>query len=152
MPKALKGYVKSKLEFIRSFVCAKGNFEIEGKKYTGNFLFDTGSDQAIILDSAWVSKQNFPKNLKLIKTITIHDPRGAKYETKVVLSPNFKLNNFQLSNIPTYLLGSKNPAGFEINDLGNDLLKRFNMILDFKNDNLYLKPNKLFNVQYKNNS
>jgi hypothetical protein len=151
LPKALKGYVRSKLNFMHSFVCATGSFEIDHKKYTGNFILDTGSDQAIILDSAWVSAQNFPANLPLIKTSVIKDPRGVKYETKIVRSPLFNINGFALTGIPTYLLGGKNPAGFMVNDLGNDLLKRFNIILDFKNDYLYLKPNKLMGVPYREN-
>lgn len=152
LPKVLKGYVKSKLEFIRSFVCAQGAFEIENKKYAGNFLFDTGSDQAIILDSTWISRQHFLKNLKLIRSSVLQDPRGVKYETKVVLAPLLKISSFGLTNIPALILGSKNPVGFEINYLGNDLLKRFNMILDFKNDYLYLKPNKLMSVKYRGDS
>ena len=32
LPHDLKGYTKSKLEFIRSFICAKGTFLIDGKK------------------------------------------------------------------------------------------------------------------------
>jgi hypothetical protein len=147
-----KGYVRSKLEIIRSFVTAKGSFEIEHKKYTGSFLFDTGSDQAVLLDSTWVSQQNFPSNLKLLSSTPIYDPRGVKYETKVVLVPALKINGFELTNIPTFMLGSKNPVGFTINYLGDDLLKRFNMILDFKNDYLYLKPNKLINIKYRGNS
>ena len=152
LPKALKGYVKSKLEFVRSFVCAKGSFEIENKKYPGDFLFDTGSDQAAIIDSTWASRLHFPANLTLIKSSVLRDPRGVEYKTKVVLAPLLNINHFELTNIPTLVLGSKNPAGFEINDLGNDLLKRFNMILDFKNDCLYLKPNKLMGVKYRANS
>ena len=152
LPKALKGYVRSKLNFMHSFVCATGSFEIGHKKYTGNFILDTGSDQAIILDSAWASEQNFPANLPLIKTSVLRDPRGVKYETKIVRSPLLKINGFSLPNIPTYLLGGKNPVGFQVNDLGNDLLKRFNIILDFKNDYLYLKPNKLMSVPYRENA
>lgn len=152
MPKDLKGYVRTKLEFIRSFVCTKGIFEMGDKKYAGDFLMDTGSDQAIILDSAWTARQNFTEGLKLIKSSTIRDPRGVKYETKLVLAPQIKVSDFSLSNIPTLVLGGKNPTGFEINFLGNDLLKRFNMILDFKNDYLYLKPNQLMNSKYRGNS
>jgi hypothetical protein len=152
LSKVLKGYVKSKMKFIHSFVCVKATFEIENKKYSGDFLLDTGSDQAIILDSTWAGRQNFPKNLKLIKSSVLRDPRGVKYETKIVLSPLLRINTFELTNIPTYVLGSKNPTGFEINYLGNDLLKRFNIILDFKNDCLYLKPNKLISLEYRENS
>ncbi|TWI98142.1 hypothetical protein JN11_03221 [Mucilaginibacter frigoritolerans] len=150
--KISKAYVKSKMEFIRSFGYIKGTFYINSKKYTGNFIMDTGSDQAIILDSTWVSQQNFSKSLKLIKLTVLRDPRGVKYETKTVLSPLFKIDNFQLTDIPTLILSGKNPLGFEINYLGNDLLKRFNIILDFKNDYLYLKPNSLMNLKYKGNS
>ncbi|WP_154402429.1 hypothetical protein [Mucilaginibacter endophyticus] len=142
-PKDLKGYERSKIGFIKSFPYATGTFEIAGKKYTGNFTMDTGSDQSLILDSAWVAKNNFPTDLKLIKSSTISDPRGVKYEMKIVEAPLFRLNGFPTANIPTLILSNKNPLGFEINYLGNGLLKRFNMILDFKNDYLYLKPNKL---------
>ncbi|NHA07480.1 hypothetical protein G7092_27015 [Mucilaginibacter sp. HC2] len=147
-----KGYVRSKLQIVHSFVIAKANFEIEKKKYFGDFLFDTGSNTAIILDSAWISKQNFPRNLKLIKSLVLHNPKGVAFETKVVLAPLLTINSFELNNIPTLILGSKNPAGFEINNFGNEFLKRFNMILDFKNDYLYLKPNKLANIKYRENS
>jgi len=152
LPKALKGYVRSKMEFARSFPYIKGTFEVANKKYTGNFLMDTGSDEAIILDSAWVSEQNFPHDLKLIRSLVVRDPRGVKYETRVVLFPYFKVNGFGVANTPTLLLGSKNPVGFGINFLGNDLLKRFNMILDFENDYVYLKPNKFRSVKYKEGS
>lgn len=152
LPKISKEYIKSKMEFIRSFGCIKGAFYVDGKIYTGNFIMDTGSDQAIILDSAWASQQNFIENLKLIKLTVLRDPRGVKYETKTVLWPMFKIDNFQFSNIPTLVLSGKNPLGFEINYLGNDLLKRLNIILDFKNDFIYLKPNKLMNLKYKGNS
>jgi hypothetical protein len=152
LPESLKGYRKLKLEFIHSFVCIKGSFEIEDKKYTGNFLLDTGSDQAIILDSGWAAKQNFPSNLKLIKSSVLKDPRGVQYESKTVLAPVFKINNYPLKGIPTLVLGTRNPTGFEINYLGNDLLKRFNIILDFTNDYLYLEPNKLINLPYRGNS
>lgn len=142
-PKNLKGYKRSKIGFIHSFPYVTGTFEIGGKKYTGNFSMDTGSEQSLILDSGWVAKNNFPTDLKLIKSSTISDPRGIKYEIKIVEAPLFRLNGFMVPNVPTLILSSKNPMGFEINYLGNGLLKRFNMILDFKNDYLYLKPNKL---------
>jgi len=64
LPNKLKGYAKSKLNFRNSFIIAKGNFEIGKNKYPGNFLMDTGADQAIILDSAWAASRNFAADLK----------------------------------------------------------------------------------------
>ncbi len=149
MPKSLKGYVKSKMDFTRSFPHIKGTFEIAGKQCSGDFMMDSGSAEAMILDSAWAARQNFANGLKLIRSTTLSDPRSVKYEIKIVEAPNMALNGFGLTNIPAIILAGKNPMGFSINYLGNDVLKRFNMILDFKNDYLYLKPNKLMGVKYK---
>ena len=148
LPAGLRGYTRSRMEFIRSFVCAKGTFRIRNKKYEGTFMFDTGSDQAIIVDSSWASREHLPRDLPVIKTTVLHDPRGVSYETRTVLVPAVTLNGFTQTRVPTLLLGSKNPVGFEVNYFGNDFLKRFNIIFDFKTDYLYIKPNKWMNVKY----
>ncbi len=152
LPITAKTFFKSPLFFMRSFVCAKGAFVIANKKYTGTFLLDTGSDRAMILDSAWASNQAFPNNLPLLSSTVVSDPRGAQYKTKTVEAPQFTINQCTLNNIPAMMLSNKNPLNFEVNYLGNDLLKRFNILLDFKNDNLYLKPNRLKDVPYRTNS
>ncbi len=151
-PRRLKGYAKSPLKFIRSSVCITGEIPINNKLYTGDFMLDSGSDMALILDSTWATNQQFPMDLPLIKTKKFSDPRGVVYETKTVRLPLIRLHPFSLENVPTTLLGSKNPAGFSINFLGNEVLKRFNTILDFKHDCIYLKPNKLIHLGYKENS
>ena len=152
LPKKLKGYNKSEMKFIRSFVCIKSILEVNDKKFEGNFLFDTGSDQAMILDSSWVARNNFPTDLTLIKMSSFRDPRGNKYENKIVQTPQLCINGFTLTNIPATMMGSKKPLDFVINYFGNGVLKRFNTILDFKNDYIYLKPNKLMNALYRENS
>jgi hypothetical protein len=73
--------------------------------YTGDFLFDTGSDLAMILDSLWMRNQQFPRNLKVIKTLTFSDGAGRKYESSVVWLPSLSLNGFVLDTIPTSPLG-----------------------------------------------
>jgi hypothetical protein len=148
LPGGLKGYSRSAMEFIRSFACARGTFKIGHQTYEGMFMFDTGSDQAVIVDSTWAARAGLPKDLKLIKTTVLHDPRGVRYESRTVLVPAITLNGFTQTNVPTLLLGSKNPVDFEVNYFGNDFLKRFNIIFDFKTDRLYVKPNTLMDVKY----
>ena len=151
LPKKLIGYNKSEMKFIRSFVCIKSILEVCNKKHEGNFIFDTGSDQAMILDSSWVARNNFPTDLKFIKMTSFRDPRGNKYESKVVQTPQLSINGFTLTNIPATLMGSKKDLDFKVNTFGNGILKKFNTILDFKNDYIYLKPNKLINSVYREN-
>ncbi|MBE9584358.1 hypothetical protein IM792_07860 [Mucilaginibacter sp. JRF] len=149
LPAYLTGYDKLKLKFIRSFVCVGGTFLINGKRYAGDFLMDTGSDRAMILDSGWISRNNFPQNLKVAKLLEATDPRGNKYPVKTVFTPVYQLGKFRLDNVPALMLTGKNPVGFEMNYLGNDLLKRFNLVFDFQHDLLYLKPNTLITSDYR---
>ncbi|QKJ29752.1 hypothetical protein HQ865_08265 [Mucilaginibacter mali] len=154
LAKIPKGYQRSKLIFNRSNALVRGSFKIDGKVYTGNFSMDTGSETAMIVDSGWVGKQHLPVDrLKLIKSMTFSDPQNRTFQSNVVLTPSYTINNFPLGNVPALILSSKiNPAGYELNFLGNDLLKRFNMLLDLKNDFIYLKPNHLIDVKYKQSS
>ncbi len=149
VPKKVKTYTKSELVFIRSYPCIKGVLDIKNKQYTGDFILDTGADNALFLDSIWAAHQHFPTDLPVLKTTKFKDPRGVVYENKLVNLPMLKLSDFDLPNVPTTLLSSKNPTGFSINLLGNDVLKRFNTIIDFKNDCIYLKPNKLREMPYR---
>ncbi len=147
--KQLKGYTKRVLTFVRSFPCVKMAVVLNNVKHEGLFSLDTGADSAMVLDSNWVNKQHFTTQMSLIKTIILKDPRGNKYETKVVNCPKVMLANQSLTNVPISILGTKNPVGFELNYLGNDLLKRFNTILDLRTDCIYFKANSLLNVPYK---
>ena len=151
-PRGLRGYTRTPLQFIRSYVCIKGSFTKENKKYSGDFMLDTGSDQAVIVDSTWASRGDFPRDLRLLRTSVLKDPRGAQYMTRVVLAPKLRIDKYALDSVPTMVLGSLNPTHMELNLFGNDLLKRFNIILDLQHDYLYLKPNKLMGVRYREQS
>jgi hypothetical protein len=152
LPKRRQGYLKADIKFIQSLFCVEATINIDSKSYTGDFLFDTGSDLAMILDSLWMSKQQFPTNLTVLKKMSFSDGAGRRYETSLVTVPTLSLNGFVLDSIPTSLLGYKSPVGFQMNYFGNDLLKRFNLIIDLKNDHIYLKPNGLVSVPYINRS
>jgi hypothetical protein len=152
LPKHLKSYQQSDIEFQRSFVCINGSIAVKQQQFKGLFLVDTGSDQALLLDSIWVKQVGFPTDLPFVKSTTFYNPRGVKFESRTVLCPNLTLNTHALSGIPATLLGSVNPAGISVNFLGNDVMKRFNAIFDFKNDRVYLKPNKLAALPYKDGS
>jgi hypothetical protein len=152
LPKTAKAYTKADLVFLRSFACIKGRLQVNDKTFFGYFLLDSGSDKAMILDSMWRVHNNFPKDLKVLKTSKFRNPRGEVFESKSVVCPALFLHNLPVSNVPTTLLGSKNPVDFELNFLGNDVLRRFNTILDFQKDRVYLKPNHLINEPFSENS
>ena len=151
LPKNLKGYTKAPVTFIHSDLTVKASVQINNQTYTGDFMLDNGSEQAMVLDSAFAARANL-NSLKVIRSTTLHDATGRKYETKNIQVPLFSINQHMLNNVPASVLNYKSPTGYEVSFIGNDLFKRFNMILDLKNDNIYLKPNKLTAVKYRADS
>lgn len=149
LPLHAKQYAKSNIHFIQSLFCVQASIQLAGKNYTGDFLFDSGSDLAMILDSTWMSLNQFPDDQKIIRKSSLSDGGGRKYETTIVLMPRVNVNGFVVENIPTSKLGFKSPVGYQINYFGNEFLKRFNTIIDLKNDCVYLKPNHLYNIAFK---
>ncbi|MBL7816963.1 MAG: hypothetical protein JNL70_18210 [Saprospiraceae bacterium] len=149
LPRISKGYIKSEVAFLRSFPCINGSISIKNNVCKGDFLLDTGADMAMLIDSIWAEKQGFPKDLPLLKVTSFKNPRGVVFEQKTVVSPLLNIQNSSFVDVPTTLLGANNPAGISVNFLGNDVLKRFNTILDLQKDYIYLKPNKLFSLPFK---
>ncbi len=149
---AVRGYTKTKLLFRRSFLCVQAALHVGNRAYPGEFLLDTGASAAVIVDSSWVSQQQFPRTLPLLKTVVLQDPRGEKLETRVVQAPAFSLGPYQLSAVPTHVFLRASPTRFAINNLGNELLKRFNLIIDLQRDVLYLKPNKLWALPFRDHA
>lgn len=142
VPRQLKGYKRSKLIFIRSFPCVAATFIVEGKDYSGDFLLDTGTDQGVLIDSLWAAQNHFPNNLPVISTKIFQDPRGRSFTSRKVTVPAIRVNGFATTQVAALLLGDQNPVGFPVNYLGNGVLKHFDLIVDFQQDELYLRPNK----------
>jgi hypothetical protein len=128
--------------------CIEGTLEVQGKKYQNRFLFDNGYQRTIMLDTTLLARQNFPGDLKAIKKTIMQNGQGKEFPVVTVNNEKLILGNSSLLNIPAQKLATANPAGFPVHILGNEVLKRFNTILDFQKNHIYLKPNKLMYLPY----
>ena len=148
LPKIDEGYAKLKLEHIYNSFCIEAELQIKNKKFKNRFLFDTGYQRTIMLDTALVDEQNYPKDLPIIKKVMMRN--GAGVELPVITFNNEKLNigNSTLFDIPVQLLNNQQVVKYKAHILGNEVLKRFNTIYDFHKDVVYLKPNSLANLEY----
>lgn len=146
---SIEGYSQSSLEEINGLLCFRGSVNAENEDYEGLFLFDTGYQRALLLDSAVMDSQAFPKaKLPVIKTNQLRNGAGKVFVTKVVSIPKLEVGGQEVNDIPTQLLNTPNPAQFRTHILGNELMKRFNTVIDFRKQQIYLKPNHLANEPY----
>lgn len=126
-----------------------------GEKITGSFLIDTGASTSLILTTPFVNRhkllKKFDKKLK-------HSSQGltsSKVTDFKARLKGMKVGDFNFSNVPVNL--SRATGGLLASDkidgiLGNAILKRFNLILDYSNQKLILEPNHYFKHAFKVNS
>ncbi|KAF2517146.1 hypothetical protein [Flavobacterium foetidum] len=149
LSKISKKYQKLDIEYTHTLFCINGELQVKQNKYIGRFLFDNGYQRTIMLDDEWMKEQKYPKDqLTVIKKVIMKNGAGKEIPVLTVLNDFLKLGQYSLAAIPVQLLSGNNPARFKTHILGNEVLKRFNTILDFQHNAVYLKPNHLWNEPY----
>jgi len=145
-----KAYEKLNLTFYDKLFFVETTIQQGAVKNKDWFLFDTGYQRTVMLDGPLLREQKFPTDkMKVIKKVMM---RGAKGNEIPVVTANLEtlsLGKYSLNNIPAQLLSESRPVNDKkMNILGNEILKRFNVFLDFQTNTVYIKPNTLFNEGY----
>lgn len=144
-----KAYSRFKIEYIHTLFCIQAELQIANKKYPNRFLFDNGYQRTIMLDTALMKEQQFPQDLPVIKKTVMRNREGQAFPVITVNNERLNLGKLSLYNVAAQLLTTGNPVPFKTHILGNEVLKRFNTLLDFQHHLVYLKPNSLANLAYK---
>lgn len=115
-----------------------------------SFLFDTGYQRTAMLDNDLLQKSGLPvAQMEEIKRVIM---KGAQGNEIPVITSNLEkltIGDYTLQNVPVQqITGNKPMRGRDIHILGNEVLKRFNTFLDFTNKVIYMKPNKLYDMEY----
>lgn len=143
-------YTKLAIKFFDNVFSVESIISQSGIEIKDRFLFDTGYQRTAMLDNDLLNAEKFPiEKMKEIKRVIM---KGAQGNEIPVFTSNLEkliIGDYELKNVPIQKLTSYKPLkGTNIHILGNEVLKRFNTILDFQNNIVYLKKNKLYNVEY----
>jgi hypothetical protein len=122
----------------------------EKEKIKGKVLFDTGAALSLMLNVPFIEENGIETKLKSIEVL--------EKETKS-LNGNFKaskgelsslaLNGFNFHKVEVFLPSKDLKSGVSVMQgylgiLGNEIIKQFNWIIDYKAMKMYMKPNGLF--------
>lgn len=118
------------------------------KKYSSWFLFDTGSKYGLSVNSSFAVENNLYGTMESIGTRRGKGTDGVIIKSETVLLQSLLIGDFELSKIPIDIEIVSSAGGLKYGILGNDILKRFNTIIDYQNGKVYLKTNKLINESY----
>lgn len=144
-----KDYTKHKMEIFNGSPFIEATLIVGDKQVTDWFLFDSGFNGSLILSNHLAVKNGLIGTMRIVgKGITIGSGGGEK-KIQSVLVPKMLIGNYEVKDIRA-AMNADQPDDVPHDDiLGNELLKRFNVVLDFRNKNIYLKPNSLFKATMK---
>ncbi|HVM87445.1 MAG TPA: aspartyl protease family protein [Puia sp.] len=114
---------------------------------TARFYFDTGAGLCLLLSNDFVTDSSFFANKKKKPVETLAQGLGGKMTMRQTTMKDFKLGPYKFRNVPAYIFDDEynitsypSLAGL----IGNDLLRRFNVILNYARREIYLMPNSHF--------
>lgn len=138
-----KGYYKYPIQYTYGLFSININYSIEPNiNYNSKFMIDTGFQKNIVFDQKKLEELNFSPNIaKINKSSFLTNSRGHKIELKNINTLSLSLGN-GVDNIESLLLNTNeipNPAHYNTHILGNEILKNYQLIFDFQNNNMYIK-------------
>jgi hypothetical protein len=131
LPAYLRDFKKQAVFYEQDRPKIKADIIQNGKKYSFWFLFDTGRDGTMLIGEDFTSQF---KNWENLKELQVLNGRKIVRLDAIIAEIEFK-------DIVTNAADPSNPQG-RPTLFGNQLLNHFNVILDNRKGEIYLKPNK----------
>ncbi len=147
MPEVDKSYERLVIDVDDGVMFVEGIVRVGTREMTNRFLVHTGFGGTILLDDKFVAAHILIGELKTLGEKQLRDSLGNVLTTKKVALPALRFGRTEFSEVPVGLFdGALGRQKMSV--VGGDLLKRFNMLIDLQQGQLYLKPNKLFDVPF----
>lgn len=118
----------------------------EKKTVVSRFYFDTGAGLCTLLSTDFISDSlQFNSKKKIFHTQA--EGLGGKAEMRITVIRELRLGPYKFKKVPSYIFNDEyNVTSYPYlaGLIGNDLLRRFNLTLNYEKKELYLVPNTHF--------
>ncbi len=116
------------------------------KKFSHNFYFDTGAGLCFLMSDQYASDSAvlLPKRKPLL---TQAEGMVGRLQMRLTVIKELKIGPYRFRNVPTYLYKDDfNVTSYPFAGglIGNELLRRFNMTINYGQREIFLQPNKHF--------
>jgi len=115
-----------------------------------NFYFDTGAGLCLLMSEKFAKDSGILLNRRR-PVVTQAEGMGGKLQMRLTIIKEVKIGPYRFRSVPTYLYKDDyNVTAYPFTGglLGNDLLRRFNMTINYPNREIHLQPNSHFNEDF----
>ena len=115
----------------------------DAETINSRFLYDMGAGVCMLLTKDFVNDSNFISK-KRKRWIKEGEGLGGKIDMELTVIKEVKLGPYRFRNVPVYIFDDVNNVTsypYLGGLIGNDILRRFNIILNYEKSDIYLIPN-----------
>ncbi len=120
------------------------------KTIYSRFLYDMGAGLCMLLSKEFAEDSNFlsKKRKRFIKE---GEGLGGKIDMELMVMREVKIGPYKFRNVPTFIFDDENNVTsypYMGGLIGNDILRRFNIILNYAKGDIFIIPNRHFNETF----
>jgi hypothetical protein len=144
LPAISKEYTKVSFDIRNGVIHIPVTIDNGITRATKWFIYDNGYSNCLLIDKEFATANKLYGTMKKVGRRS----QNENGKTTTVNVPKLFIGDFQLNDVPIDL---QNPDESRIYDnvmIGNDVLKRCNVIIDYQNYDMYIRPSKLLNTEY----
>ncbi len=120
------------------------------KAINSRFLYDMGAGLCMLLSKDFVQDSNFIEKKKK-RWIKEGEGLGGKIDMELTVIKEVKLGPYRFKNVPVFIFDDEtNITSYpHLGGLiGNDILRRFNVIINYPKGDIYITPNKHYSETF----
>lgn len=125
-------------------------FTKENRKMNSKYYFDIGAGLSLLMSEKFAKDSSFLSR-KRKPVVSQVEGLGGKAQMQLTIIKELKIGPYAFRRVPTYIFEDPNnvlayPALAGL--IGNDILRRFNTILNYPLREIYLQPNSHYNDNF----
>ncbi len=121
------------------------------RKINSRFLFDIGAGLSLVLSQDFEADSTVVRKKRKRFSVEAHGV-GGKLDMEMTLVKDFRLGPYRFRNVPTMIFEDEfNVTSYPYLGglIGNQILKRFNLIVNYQRREIHLKPNSLYREPFE---
>ncbi|MFH6991799.1 aspartyl protease family protein [Flavobacterium sp. FlaQc-48] len=115
---------------------------------SGWFLLDTGGSLTVAISGDFTQKYDLQHRLEITGYPQIIGTGSTVNKVQTAVLPGLNLAGFILEDVPVQFNLGKSGHYQKEGIIGNAVLKRFNVLIDYPNGKIYIKPNHLLHTRF----
>ena len=141
LPALAADYAPVELQLRNGLPFIKCTLTANGQPSEGWFDLDTGSDGGLVVGQRFAADHGLT-GLPRLGTAHASGSAGGTVRQAIVALPKLKVGAYELYQLPLYINEQDPAGGATAENIGSTILKRFNLVLDFRAQRAYLRPNR----------